>query len=303
MASVTVFNAARMLAIEAASIISGAVDGSGNLILTKHDASTVNAGHVVGPQGPVGPTGAVVAFAGASVPAGWLLCDGSSLLRTSYPDLFAAIGTLYGAADGTHFNLPNIKGRGLVGHDPAQTEFDTIGETGGAKTHTHSTPSHSHSTPAHTHTTQPHSHSVPVHSHTTPTHTHSTPAHSHPLSDAGGAKISLDSTNAWIKEALVGGFASWAATVRTNVNAAISIISSTVTGTTAAGLTGNTDNSTAGTTGTAAPTTNNSAADTTGTDATTTDLSAAGTSGTSSGTTGSTSNLDPYIAMPHIIKT
>ena len=54
--------------------------------------------------------GAVTMYAGASVPTGWLICDGASLLRASYPDLFTAIGTTYGYADGSHFNVPDFRG-------------------------------------------------------------------------------------------------------------------------------------------------------------------------------------------------
>jgi len=46
-----------------------------------------------------------------TAPTGWLFRDGSSLLRTDYPDLFAVIGTTYGAVDGTHFSLPDERGR------------------------------------------------------------------------------------------------------------------------------------------------------------------------------------------------
>ena len=55
------------------------------------------------------PPGVVYPFAGpvANIPVGYLLCDGASLLRASYPALFSAIGIIYGAADGTHFNLPD----------------------------------------------------------------------------------------------------------------------------------------------------------------------------------------------------
>jgi len=52
-----------------------------------------------------------------TAPAGWLLQDGSSLLRTDYPTLFAVIGTTYGAADGTHFSLPDMNGRMSLGKD------------------------------------------------------------------------------------------------------------------------------------------------------------------------------------------
>jgi|GEM_PF-2114615 len=44
-------------------------------------------------------------------PAGWLEEDGASLVRATYPALFALIGTMYGAADGTHFNLPDMRGK------------------------------------------------------------------------------------------------------------------------------------------------------------------------------------------------
>ena len=49
------------------------------------------------------PAGTVVAYGGdgrGAIPQGWLLCDGSEVTREQYPQLFAAIGTLYGAGDG-----------------------------------------------------------------------------------------------------------------------------------------------------------------------------------------------------------
>lgn len=95
------------------------------------------------------PTGIVKAYAGSSAPAGYLLCDGSAVSRTTYDVLFALIGTTYGAGDGsTTFNVPNIKGKIIVGKDSSDADVDTLGETGGAKTiniaHTH-THSHTHS--------------------------------------------------------------------------------------------------------------------------------------------------------------
>lgn len=89
--------------------------------------------------------------AAAGAPAGWLLCQGQSLLRASYASLYAAIGVVYGSVDGTHFNVPDLRGRTIVGQDSSQTEFDTLGEKAGAKTHTLSVaeiPSHSHASPA-----------------------------------------------------------------------------------------------------------------------------------------------------------
>jgi microcystin-dependent protein len=94
------------------------------------------------------PAGAMMAWASDVVPANWLLCDGSAVSRSTYASLFAAVGTTYGSGDGTTtFNLPNLKGKTIVGRDSGQTEFDTLGETGGAKTHTltiSEIPSHTH---------------------------------------------------------------------------------------------------------------------------------------------------------------
>lgn len=84
-----------------------------------------------------GITGEIRAYAGSSAPAGWALCNGQTASRTGEAALFAVIGTTYGVGDGsTTYNLPNLKGRALVGLDTGQTEFNTLGKTGGAKTHT-----------------------------------------------------------------------------------------------------------------------------------------------------------------------
>lgn len=56
-------------------------------------------------------------YAGSSAPSGWLLCYGQSVSRTTYAVLFAIIGTTYGSVDGTHFNLPDLRGRVPVGLD------------------------------------------------------------------------------------------------------------------------------------------------------------------------------------------
>lgn len=100
--------------------------------------------------------GMVTAYAGQTAPNGWLLCDGAYLLRTDYPNLFAAVGTSYniaGDADATRFRLPNLKGRVIVMQDASQAEFDVLGEAGGVKTVVlieANVPGHTH-TLAHTH--------------------------------------------------------------------------------------------------------------------------------------------------------
>lgn len=89
------------------------------------------------------PVGSILAFAGSTAPEGYLMCDGSNVSRTANNELFNVIGTTYGTGDGsTTFGVPNIKGKVLVMLDTSQTEFDTLGETGGSKylqKHTHGT--------------------------------------------------------------------------------------------------------------------------------------------------------------------
>lgn len=62
--------------------------------------------------------GQVSFFAMSSAPAGFLKCSGQAVSRTTYAALFTAIGTLYGAGDGsTTFNLPDLRGEFLRGLD------------------------------------------------------------------------------------------------------------------------------------------------------------------------------------------
>ncbi len=92
-------------------------------------------------------SGEIRMYGSDTAPLGWLLCDGMSYLRADYADLFVIIGTKFGSVDGTHFNVPNMKGRVAVGQDLADATFQNIGNSGGAKIHTLSTselPSHYH---------------------------------------------------------------------------------------------------------------------------------------------------------------
>jgi hypothetical protein len=54
--------------------------------------------------------GIIKMYGGATAPSGYVMCDGSSLDRTAYANLFAVISTTYGSADSTHFNVPDIRG-------------------------------------------------------------------------------------------------------------------------------------------------------------------------------------------------
>lgn len=68
------------------------------------------------------PTGVVQAFAGATTPTGWLLCDGSAVSRTDYAELYSVIGDTYGAGDGTTtFNLPDLADKFIQGNATAGT--------------------------------------------------------------------------------------------------------------------------------------------------------------------------------------
>lgn len=96
--------------------------------------------------------GLIYMFGGSVAPSGFLICDGSSISRSTYADLFSAIGTTYGAGDGsTTFNLPDMSGRVPIG-----VSLDiALGDVGGEETHTLLTnelPSHSHGIPSHGHT-------------------------------------------------------------------------------------------------------------------------------------------------------
>lgn len=56
------------------------------------------------------PKGTILPFAGRTIPSGFLACNGAAVSRTTYSNLFSAIGTTYGSGDGsTTFNLPNLE--------------------------------------------------------------------------------------------------------------------------------------------------------------------------------------------------
>lgn len=109
--------------------------------------------------------GEIKAFATPAAPSQWLLCYGQAVSRTTYSALFAAIGTTWGAGDGsTTFNLPDLRGRTLAGVDSmggtaasrvtsagSGVNGASLGAVGGSElmqSHTHvvNDPGHSHST-------------------------------------------------------------------------------------------------------------------------------------------------------------
>lgn len=94
------------------------------------------------------PIGTILEYPSTTIPEGYMICDGSAISRTTYEKLFELIGTSYGEGDGsTTFNIPNMKGKVSVGYNDNETEFNSLGKTGGEKTHTltiSEMPSHAH---------------------------------------------------------------------------------------------------------------------------------------------------------------
>lgn len=100
------------------------------------------------------PTGSVTQFAGATVPTGWILCDGSAVSQVTYSALFTVIGSSFNTSGGQAapaagtFRVPILSGRIPVGRDASNPIFDVLGETGGSETVTlglANLPSHQHS--------------------------------------------------------------------------------------------------------------------------------------------------------------
>lgn len=97
------------------------------------------------------PPGNVQYTARTTAPSGWLVCDGSAVSRVTYSRLFAAIGTTFGAGDGsTSFNIPDLRNEFIRGANPSggrpvgASEGDALrshshtGTTSVAGQHTHS---------------------------------------------------------------------------------------------------------------------------------------------------------------------
>jgi len=78
------------------------------------------------------PAGMVAPFAGTVAPAGWLLCQGQAVSRSTYSALFGVTSTAYGVGDGsTTFNLPDMRGRVPVGLNSGDAAFDSLSDAGG----------------------------------------------------------------------------------------------------------------------------------------------------------------------------
>lgn len=125
MATVTGFTAARMQAIEDQAIVSGSVS-SGDLILSRHDGSTINAGSVIGPPGPTGPPGSLGGTVGSSDNAivradgtGGTVVQGSGAFVTDTGRLIVPDATVSNAptadTDATNKLYVDGAGKGILG--------------------------------------------------------------------------------------------------------------------------------------------------------------------------------------------
>ena len=97
-----------------------------NYEATKYDFDGAN---LTGIEGI--PTATIVPWSAASVPSGFLECNGAAVSRSTYSALFAIVGTTYGAGDGaTTFNLPDLQDNVAVGKSGTKA----LASTGGANT-------------------------------------------------------------------------------------------------------------------------------------------------------------------------
>jgi microcystin-dependent protein len=134
---------ANTVVITGGSIFGTSIDNTNSI-----DAGAINSGTINAARLPtIFNPGMMMMYGGSSAPSGWQLCDGSALNRTTFAALFTAIGTAFGAGDGsTTFNVPDLRQRFPLGKAAAGTG-STLGSSGGSIDHTHTSAAHTHTVP------------------------------------------------------------------------------------------------------------------------------------------------------------
>lgn len=111
----------KLLEVAASKILGRGDSGAGDAQQITLGANLTMTGTTLAASSAALPSGCVVWHAVNSPPIGFLECDGSAVSRTTYADLFTAIGTTFGVGDGsTTFNLPNLQGEFVRGWDNAR---------------------------------------------------------------------------------------------------------------------------------------------------------------------------------------
>jgi microcystin-dependent protein len=123
-----------------------------NYEATRYDFDGANLTNIEGVN-----TGIVVPWGSASIPTGFLLCDGQSVSTTTYAALFAVIAYTYGGS-GANFNVPDLRDRTIVGVSAANSKTlaqgigaNTVTPTGNVGGNAASTTLATTQIPSHTH--------------------------------------------------------------------------------------------------------------------------------------------------------
>lgn len=91
------------------------------------------------------PVGCIQMYIATTAPnSNWMVCDGSSLSRSTYSALFAIIGTTYGSADANSFNIPDMRERVPYGYKVTSNPLNTKSGSSSVTLTTNELPSHTH---------------------------------------------------------------------------------------------------------------------------------------------------------------
>jgi hypothetical protein len=189
MATIDGYTKAKMDEINDKTVVDARIDGSGHLILDLRDTTTIDAGSVIGPTGPMGSDspGDLKCSIRTTPEAGWLHMNGQVINNadTLYPALWAVVPEDW--ISGTTMTLPNMAETVAQG---APGTVGGLGDITGANTkgisasqlppHSHTGPSHKHAGGLHTHA-HAHDHGIP--------HTH---MHQHGHTDTLGVTINTN---------------------------------------------------------------------------------------------------------------